>query len=239
MLNSFDRVTRAGRRRTVLGAATLIAGVALAPVAGADEAPSGTLADALLQAVSTASASGSGEAGQGDGQQATGPTVTVSQTVISPEGEHTITVTGTGFTGDALGTRPPLAGTYPGSYVVLGAFADEWKPSEGAASSVRKPVITQKWAVLAEDMQAIGGEAAGAIPMSADGSFTATFAVSKALVDEKAGDAAGNLGIYTYAGSGATVAEWETFTPLSFGEPATDDSAPGLFGSLTGLLQIF
>ena len=236
MKSSFDRFARAARRSTALGAAALIAGAALAPAANADNATTGTLADTLLQTIASASASaaGSGEAPQGESQQAKGPRMTLSQSVISANGEHQITVTGAGFTDDSVvGARPPLAGKSPGVYVIFGKFADEWKPSEGAASSARK-IISQHWAVDAEDVEAIGGAERGAIVLGAEGSFTATFTVSKALVEDEAGDATGNLGIYTYAGSGAKHAAWETYQPISFAEPAT-----GPLGSLAGLFPLF
>ena len=231
---SSDRFARAARRATTLGASALIAGVALAPVASAEDAASGTLAAALVQTIASASATGSGESESNESQQATGPWVTLSQSVISADGEHEITVTGTGFKDDSLkATRQPLAGKNPGVYVDLGKFADEWKPSEGAASASRKS-IAQFWAVEAEDLQTIGGAARGGIELSADGGFTATFTVSGALVEEEAGDVAGNLGIYTYAGGGATHAAWETSQLITFAEPTT-----GSLGSLASVLPIF
>lgn len=234
MKSSSDRFARAARRSTALGAVALIAGVVLAPAANADNATTGTLADTLLQTIASASTAGSGEAPQDESQQAHGPRVALAKSVISANGEHEITVTGTGFTdAGVVGARPPLAGKNPGIYVVLGKFADEWKPSEEAPPSARK-IITQHWAVNAEDVETIGGAERGAIVLGADGSFTATFTVSKALVEDKAGDAAGNLGIYTYAGSGAKHAAWETYQPISFAEPAT-----GPLGSLAGLFPIF
>lgn len=230
---------------SVLGVAALITGVALVPAAGADDvsdandAATGTLAAALLQTIATGSASASAEgAEQGtppadDSQQNQGPRVTVSQSLISANGEHEITVTGAGFKDDSVvATRPPLAGKNPGVYVIFGKFADDWKPSEGAASSARTS-ISQFWAVNAEDVAAIGGADRGGIVMNPDGGFTTTFTVSEALVEEKAGDGAGNLGIYTYAGGGATHAAWETYQPIAFAEPET-----GLLGSLTGMFAI-
>lgn len=167
-----------------------------------------------------------------------GPRVSVSQSVISETGDHEITVTGTGFQDDeVVATRPPLAGNSPGIYVIFGKFADEWKPSEGAASSARK-VISQFWAVEEDNLDDIGGPSRGGIVLSPEGDFTATFTVSKALAEEKAGDAVGNLGIYTYAGGGAQHAPWETYQPITFGDPmdATPEaSAPIAMGSLGSL----
>ena len=210
----------------VLGAAlALLTGAAVAPVANAEEAGTGAMVSTVLQSLTSASAS----AEQGDG-----PRVTVSKSVLSEDGEHEITVSGTGFKDDSVvASRPPLAGKNPGIYVILGKFADEWKPSAGAASSARK-VISQYWAVDAEDMATIGGTARGAIELAADGSFTTTFIVSKAQIDEVAGDVEGNVGIYTYAGGGATHAAWETYQPITFGDPFSLGSVS--LGSLAGLL---
>lgn len=239
---SSDRFARVARRATTLGASALIAGVALAPVAGADDAATGTLEATLLQSLASASASasvtGSGEARPDEPQPAEGPRVTVSQPVISAEGEHEITVTGVGFNDDSVvATRPPLAGKNPGVYVIFGKFADDWKPSGGAGSTSRKS-ITQFWAVDAEDLQTIGGAARGGIAMADDGSFTATFTVSRALVEEETGDTAGNLGIYTYAGGGATHAAWETYQPITVADRAAVEPAPGSLGSLASVLPI-
>lgn len=210
----------------VLGAAlALLSGTAIAPVANADEAGIGALVSTALQSLTSASAS----AEQGDG-----PRVTVSESVLSEDGEHEITVSGTGFKDDAVvASRPPLAGKNPGIYVIFGKFADEWQPSAGAASTARKS-ISQYWAVNAEDMETIGGSARGAIELAADGSFTTTFTVSKAQIDDLAGDVEGNVGIYTYAGGGATHAAWETYQPITFGDPFSLGSVS--LGSLAGLL---
>ncbi|MGA1836128.1 cell wall-binding repeat-containing protein [Herbiconiux sp. 11R-BC] len=145
------------------------------------------------------------------------PTVTVSKTTgLNPDGE-TVTVTGTGFLPSApatSGTRQPLAGKFGGSYVVFGSFLDSWQPSANTASSTRK-VLQQKWAVAPEDVNSVGGSAAGAIAIDASGSFTVDIPVAKAA----AGLADGNYGIYTYSGSGAKYAPFETYTPLSFALP--------------------
>lgn len=236
---SSDRFARAARRVTTLSASALIAGVVLAPVASAEDAATGTLATALVQTIASASATGSGEAGSSEFLQAQGPRVALSQSVISADGEHEITVTGTGFKDDSVvATRAPIAGKNPGVYVILGKFADEWQPSAGAESGTRTS-ISQFWAVNAEDLETIGGAARGGIVMAADGSFTATFTVSKALVEEETGDVTGNLGIYTYAGGGATHAAWETYQPITFAESAAAGPSAGSLGSLASVLPIF
>lgn len=171
------------------------------------------------------------------------PSVTVSKTEGLVDGE-TITVTGSGFLpgeGDStLGTRQPLAGKFVGTYVVLGKFADEWKPSEGVASSARA-VVAQKWAVPAESVLTIGGTGNGAVELNADGSFVAELVVKST---ELAEIAAGNIGVYTYPGGGAKYAPFETYTPVSLAEaipaPSVTSSATaanatdGLTVSVTG-----
>ena len=235
---SSDRFARVARRGTAFSVSALIAGSALAPVAGAKDAATGTLASALVQTIASASATGSGEVGPDESQQSQGPRVTVSQSVISAEGEHEIAVTGTGFADDSVvATRPPLQGKNPGVYVILGKFADDWKPSQGAAPASRTS-ITQFWAVDPEDVQTIGGAARGGTELADDGSFTVTFTVSRALVEEEAGDAAGNLGIYTYAGGRAAHAAWETFQPITFTDPESGSGSTGSLGSLASVLPM-
>ncbi|MDR2565944.1 MAG: WxL domain-containing protein [Bifidobacteriaceae bacterium] len=147
------------------------------------------------------------------------PQVTVSRSELSADGVTTITVEGTGFDPTAVtGLYPPLAGKSSGVYVGFGRFADTWRPSAGASSSSR-PTALVRWAVLAEFQATVGGAANGAIVLEADGSFTATFEVSKAAADAAAdakGLVGGNYGIYTYPGGGAAQPAFETYTPLTF-----------------------
>lgn len=152
------------------------------------------------------------------------PTLTVSKTTFTAKETATVTVTGKDFyPEDALATRPPLAGKPGGLYVVVGKFAQAWQPSAAAPSAARKSLGSQtKWAVLAADMATIGGPAAGAIELSADGGFTAELTFSKDQLDAIAGLTSDhvNYGIYTYPGGGATKAGWENHVPLTFTEPA-------------------
>jgi hypothetical protein len=145
------------------------------------------------------------------------PTVSVSKTSGLVVGEK-VTVTGSGFvpdeTGAPKGTRPPLSGKFGGVYVMVGSFAPEWKPSANAptASRVSAPGQT-KWAVPAADVATIGGAAAGAITLAADGSFSTELTVTNDFVGKLAD---GTLGVATYAGSGAKYAPFETLTPITF-----------------------
>lgn len=147
--------------------------------------------------------------------QPASPTVTVSKTSGLARAGETVTVTGAGFlpAGAATnGTRPPLAGTFSGAYVVFGKFLDAWKPSAGAPSSART-TIAQKWAVPAASIATVGGANAGAIELKADG----TFSTELTLTATEANDLkAGNYGIYTFGGSGASYGPFETYTPVSF-----------------------
>lgn len=155
------------------------------------------------------------------------PSVTVSKASGLDAAGEQVVVKGTGFAPNAPatnGVRPPLAGKFAGAYVVFGSFAEKWKPSAGAAASARV-VDSQKWVVDATDVEAIGGAAAGAVAIGADGSFEVELTArqfEKAL-------AGGNYGVYTYAGSGAKVAAFETYTPISFAtnEPPKPDPGPG------------
>jgi hypothetical protein len=94
--------------------------------------------------------------------------------------------------------------------VVFGKFADEWKPTDNAPSSARK-VASQKWVVGADQVATIGSTQGVAI--NADGSFTLELLVSRGFSGEPE---TGNYGIYTYSGSGAKYAPFETYTPVSF-----------------------
>ena len=105
--------------------------------------------------------------------------------------------------------------------MTFGTFLDTWKPSESAPSSARKtaPGVT-KWVVKASDVDAIGG---GAVAIGADGSFSVEITVTE---DFAGALADGNYGIYTYPGSGAVYAPFETYTPIAFVEETTPTTPP-------------
>lgn len=145
----------------------------------------------------------------------TGATLTVSKsTGLDPAGE-VITVTGTGFTTTAnLGTRPPLLNQPAGAYVVFGRFADVWQPSAGAVAGART-IIKQHWALFGSSYDSITALGTGeTIPLDANGNFSVDI-----LVSAVAG-ANPNIGIATYAGSGALNSGEEIFVPLEFNAPA-------------------
>lgn len=155
--------------------------------------------------------------------------VEVTDTTLLADGTHEVTVTGTGFDPSAAtGTRPPLAGQPAGVYVVFGKFAEQWQPSQGAPSSTRSQ-INAEWATP-------GGVAPGTTTLNEDGTFEATVTVDKATLDAQAtAEDLVNYGIYTYAGSGAAAASYETYTPLSFLEASTVSAAStsGSYGKTT------
>ncbi len=156
-----------------------------------------------------------------------------SVTDLDPKATNTVTVKGSGFVPNApatSGTRPPLAGKFTGAYVAFGSYASVWQPSTGAAAATRSGVET-KWALLAADMATVGGAAAGAIEVKADGTFETTLTLTP---DESKQIAGGSWGIVTYPGGGAKYAPFETFTPVTFKAPV---AAPAVevVGSVTDL----
>lgn len=158
------------------------------------------------------------------------PQVEVGRTRFLPSGAQEVAVSGTGFDPTAVtGTRPPLAGKSGGVYVVVGKFAPTWRPSQGAPSTSRK-TTSVKWAVRAEDMATIGGAERGAVELTPEGTFSTTLVVDKQALDAAATDPAlTDYGIYTYPGSGATNAAFETATPIEFAaaDPEVTVTAPG------------
>jgi hypothetical protein len=148
----------------------------------------------------------------------TAPQVTVSQVVAASTGETEITINGAGFDPQSsIAIYPPLAGGPGGVYVAFGKFAPVWKPSAGAGSAAR-PNAGVKWAVLAENIDQVGGAGNGAVVLGADGTFTATLTISKAAADAVGVDG-GVYGIYTYPGGGAATPAFETFTAVTFLAP--------------------
>ncbi|MEH3068547.1 MAG: hypothetical protein PGN15_11060 [Aeromicrobium erythreum] len=164
------------------------------------------------------------------------PTVTVSDTEVTRGDTTSVTVEGRGFDPSlATGTRPPFAGQKSGVYVAFGRYADVWRPSQGAPSSARAnadsgdasaPAV--KWAVPRASFAASSPAQDPAAPnyteLRPDGSFTATIPVDEDWLKDRTG----TYGIYTYAGGGATVAAYETATPLTFVDPAPEPLTPTL-----------
>lgn len=154
--------------------------------------------------------------------------ISVSKTTDLDGSGETITVTGSGFVANGTltnGTRPPLINTFGGVYVTFGKFQNLWKPSESAPSGNRLASMSDadrtKWLLPSATAAMFGGAAAGAFALPVDGSFEITLRVSKELSDSSSNlifneATAGSYGIYTYGGSGAQYAPFETFTPISF-----------------------
>ena len=178
------------------------------------------------------------------------PEIAISQSAFPAEGDHQVTVTGTGFNDPSVvGTRPPLAGQPSGAYVVFGKFLDVWKPSAGASSAARK-VVDQRWALPTESFNAMGGKLPY-VEIAAGGSFSITLTVSKAEADTLTAD--GDYGVYTYAAGGANKASYERFAPITFapadngggdnggGDDNDDDDDTGTIGggSLAGMTNLF
>jgi hypothetical protein len=150
------------------------------------------------------------------------PAVALSQSEgFDPATTSTVTVTGTGFDPAAnAATRPPITTGQPtGVYVVFGRFAEDWRPSDGAASTARK-VVSQKWALPEPSYSQLKASNPGVadqlVLLDADGTFTADLEVATAEAD-------GVYGVYTYAAGGAAAnAAQELAVPVAF-TPAGGD----------------
>lgn len=167
--------------------------------------------------------------------------ITVSKsTGLNGDGE-TISINGSGFLPNGAlsnGTRPPLLGSFGGVYVTFGKFKESWKPSEGALSGNRLASMSDpertKWLLPIATANQFGGAAAGAFELPTNGEFQITLKVSKELLGASSAlifddTTEGNYGIYTYGGSGALYAPFETFTPISFAvdEEPVNPTSPG------------
>ncbi|MFD2840308.1 hypothetical protein ACFSYH_06955 [Populibacterium corticicola] len=130
-----------------------------------------------------------------------------------------IVVKGTGFAPDANvgGRGMPIPNTLPqGNYVVFGNFAENWRPSAGAASSVRK-VSDQRWALTEATVEQIPSNFKQTVlnqwaELESDG----TFETELAITNKEGGVPTGKWGVYTYAGSGVNNADQELFVPVNF-----------------------
>lgn len=157
--------------------------------------------------------------------------VTVSDVTLLPNGTQQVTVTGSGFDPElAIGTRPPFQGSQSGVYIAYGRYLDVWRPTQNAPTSSRtNPAgangtgVAVKWAVPAASFPGPFNQdptAASYTELKTDGTFSTTISVDQSWL----ASAAGNFGIYTYAGGGPTVASYETYTPITFAAATPDIS---------------
>src|SRR5690606_19553132 len=98
-----------------------------------------------------------------------------------------------------------------------------------------RKVGDQRWVVSPEDVETIGGAAAGGVAINPDGSFEVQLEVEEGFEGVLED---GNYGIYTYAGSGASHAPFETYTPITFADDAAEPTvtvtkAPATGGEVT------
>lgn len=148
-------------------------------------------------------------------------------------GGEQLVVKGSGFDPQAnAAKRPPLTvGDPSGVYVVFGSFADNWRPSQGAAAATRK-VVDQRWALTDSTYGRIAAHYLGAIAgqritMNSDGTFVAT------LTAADAAQVVGRYGVFSYVAGGATAdASQELETRVSYVSerpvpPAPQPSIPG------------
>lgn len=136
---------------------------------------------------------------------------------VDPTG-RTVRVTGSGFDPAAVQGTVLLKGRPAGVFVLFGRMPDVWERSKGVPSSVRmagRDASSQKWAVLAADMDAITDDShEGATVLEPDGTFVTTIRVDRHF---EGVPGSGNFGIYTYAGDILNeYAPYETYTPIAF-----------------------
>ncbi|QJW37956.1 HtaA domain-containing protein [Cellulosimicrobium protaetiae] len=135
----------------------------------------------------------------------------------------TIVVKGSGFdpAGNVGGRGMPIPANLPqGTYVVFGSFAEQWRPSEGAASSTRK-VGSQTWALAASVLDQVPAQYQGAIraawtEIAEDGTFEARLVVKNPAALE-----GGRYGVYTYPASSVVNAAQELYVPVAYDVPAS------------------
>lgn len=149
------------------------------------------------------------------------------------EGDR-IVVHGTGFDPLANTTGLPVPvppGVPHGTFVAFGAFAPHWRPSEGAPAEARVGQLRSATAwVMSEDALNRVPDAPFDfrrtirqqwVPLTDDGSFTATLTVKKPAKTAPGAE----YGIYTYAAADAVNAAEELSVPVNF-DPAPGPNAP-------------
>ncbi|UTT59770.1 HtaA domain-containing protein [Cellulosimicrobium cellulans] len=135
----------------------------------------------------------------------------------------TIVVRGTGFdpAANVGGRGVPIPATLPqGTYVVFGSFAEQWRPSEGAASSTRK-VGSQAWALAEPVLDQVPAQYQSVVraqwaDITPDGTFEARLVVKNPAALE-----GGRYGVATYGAGGVSNAAQELFVPVAYDAPGT------------------
>lgn len=207
-------------------AVPLVAALALgsAPLAGA--APAASSPTAKTPAVAAVDAPAAIALFAADGATPLG------QTAVH-EGDQ-IVVRGSGF--DPLANTDGLPVPVPpgvphGTFVAFGAFAPDWRPSQGAPAEARvgQQRSATAWVMSEDALNRVPSSPFDFrrtirqqwTPLADDGSFTATLTVKRPATT--APDAV--YGVYTYAAADAVNAGEELFTPVRF-DPAPGPNAP-------------
>lgn len=142
----------------------------------------------------------------------------LGDSVVNPG--DTIVVKGSGFDPEGIkGTRPPLAGQPAGAYVAFGQFAEQWKPSTGAAAETR-PAEQVRWALTDAAFNALSADLkprfqGQRITLGTDGTFSWTLTAPEITK----GVEGGKIGVYTYPASGAVAPQQELFVPVNLVKP--------------------
>ena len=144
-----------------------------------------------------------------------GAALTAATSTVGVVDGSVVRVSGRGYNPAAnIGTRPPLFAQPAGVYAIFACVSDPWRPSQGATGSSRQ-IIQQFWAVPGQaQFDAIGGAAAGAVLMGADGSFDVDVTLTAA-------PCTGRYAVITFPGSGAAANPGEeNEIPVTFAAPA-------------------
>ncbi|MBQ3358466.1 MAG: HtaA domain-containing protein, partial [Microbacterium sp.] len=150
---------------------------------------------------------------------------------------------GTGYdpTANVGGRGAPIPANLPqGTYVVFGNFAENWKPSAGAAAATRSGSV-QAWALAESVLDQVPSQYQAAVrgqwaPLAADGSFTATLTLKDTTATP------GSYGVYTYGAGGVSNADQERSVALNYApapKVAVSDLAvsdAGITANVTGTL---
>ncbi len=217
---------RRGRARRVIVACSATAAFLLAACGdsstdeGAGATSAETTVESSLPSVSDTSPSSAGPTSEAptSSEAPSGPSVEVVEgTEFAADGVVTVTVTGSGFTDVAFGSRPPLSDMPAGVYIVFGTFDDVWQPSAGAPAGARRVAEgAQVWAMPAASRTAIDPDSLlpGIVVLDDDGTFTAQLTISAAAV--AANTAGGTIAIAVYPAGGAINAAHEFLIPIVF-----------------------
>ncbi|MDG3008660.1 hypothetical protein G4X40_00675 [Rhodococcus sp. D2-41] len=209
------------RPRRRLGGLRLVAAAAIAATAA-------LTAPAVASAAPTTPGAGSAPSIEVFAADAVTP---LGDTSVHPGDQ--VVVKGRGFdpNADTGGWPVPVPPGVPhGTFVAFGAFAPEWRPSQGAPESSREVTRSgMSWVLSRRALDRVPSAPFDLqrtirqqwVPLDDDGTFTAKLTIKA----PPAVPADGRYGIYTYAAAGAVAADEELSVPINF-DPAPGPNTP-------------